>query len=331
MKKNILLSAAAALLVASTSLYATSNKELKAIEHADVPVHHFWAFGEAPDHLTKQQVEYLKSVGLLKKHAMLSKEMKKLVHKQNEASKEVTAGLVETLKAIANLEKKETKAAEKHLKIASEFFEKAIKKEPALKLIPVDEDISLVEHTITLDDAKKIKKTALKLLQENHPQETIDLLSLLKNQITVSTTAIPMDLYPAATQKAYEELKKGKKPEVALQTLAAALDTIVTVEVVVPIPVLVAQSAILDASKLSKNKGKEAQKLLDIAQNQLDLAQYEGYLSKYDKEYKALSEEINVLKKKAGEGNIVEKDYDKIKSYFDGLLTKMHKGKKKEK
>jgi len=324
MKKNILLSAAAALLIGSTSLYATSNKELKAIEHADVPIHHFWAFGEAPDHLNKQQLEYLKSVGLLKKHAMLTKEVKKLVHKQSEASKEATAGLVETLKAIANLEKKNTKAAQKHLKTASELFEKAIKKEPSLKLIPVDEDVSLVEHTITLDDAKKIKKTAIKLLEENRPQETID-------QITVTTTFIPMDLYPAATKKAYEALKKGKKPEIALETLAAALDTIVTVEVVVPIPVLVAQNAVHDASKLPKSKKKEIQALLDIAQNQLDLAQYEGYLSKYDKEYKALSEEIKVLKKKAGEGNIVEKDYEKIKSSFENLLKKVHKDTKREK
>ena len=331
MKKNILLSAAAAFLIAGTSLYATSNKELKAIEHADVPVHHFWAFGEAPDHLTKQQLAYLKSVGLLKKHALITNEVKKLVHKKSEASNEVTAGLVETLKAIANLEKKDTKSAEKHLKLASELFEKAIKKEPSLKLIPVDEDVNLVEHPITLEDAKKIKKSAIKLLEENRPQETIALLSALKNQITVSTTSIPMDLYPAATKKAYEELKKGKKPEVALQTLAAALDTIVTVEVVVPIPVLVAQSAITEASKLPKNKGKEVEKLLGIAQNQLDLAQYEGYLSKYDKEYKALSEEIKVLKKKAGDSNIVEKDFEKIKSYFDDLFKKLHEGKKRGK
>ena len=331
MKKNILLSAAAALLIGSTSLYATSNKELKAIEQADVPIHHFWAFGEAPDHLTKQQLEYLKSVGLLKKHAMLTKEVKKIVHKPSEASKEVTKGLVETLKAIATLEKKDTKSAEMHLKKASELFEKAIKKEPSLKQIPVDVDISLVAHTITLDDAKKIKKTAIKLLEENRPQETIDLLSALKNQITVTTTSIPMDLYPAATKEAYEALKKGKKPEVALQTLAAALNAIVTVEVVVPIPVLVAQSAILEASKLPKSKGKEAQKLLEIAQNRLDLAQYEGYLSKYDKEYKALSEEIKMLKKKVGEGSIIEKDYEKTKSYFDGLLKKLHEDKKEGK
>lgn len=331
MKKNILLSAAAALLIGSTSLYATSNKELKAIEQADVPIHHFWAFGEAPDHLTKQQLEYLKSVGLLKKHAMLTKEVKKIVHKPSEASKEVTKGLVETLKAIATLEKKDTKSAEMHLKKASELFEKAIKKEPSLKQIPVDVDISLVAHTITLDDAKKIKKTAIKLLEENRPQETIDLLSALKNQITVTTTSIPMDLYPVATKEAYEALKKGKKPEVALQTLAAALNAIVTVEVVVPIPVLVAQSAILEASKLPKSKGKEAQKLLEIAQNRLDLAQYEGYLSKYDKEYKALSEEIKMLKKKVGEGSIIEKDYEKTKSYFDGLLKKLHEDKKEGK
>jgi len=332
MKKHIFLSVTAALFMAgSTALYAgTENpKELKAIEHADVPIHSFWAFGPSKDHLNKKQLEYFHSMGLIKKHDTIKKEIKHVVSKTAKAPEEVSQGLTATIKAMALLEKKDVKAAEAQLQKATTLFDKAMKKDPSLKLVPIDLDINVIDHAITLSDAKNIKKDALKLLKEDHPQETITLLTALKNQITATTTYLPMELYPMATQKALEELKTKKKADIALATLVEGIHTIVTTQIVIPVSVLVAQDAVDAASKLPKAKKNEAKKLLELAQKQLELAQYEGYLSNYSKEYKTLSSEIEKLKEKVGAGNIVEKDYDKLKSYFRTLSDKLHQGRKK--
>ncbi len=332
MKKNILLSVAASFLIAGSSVYAASSTEHHTIDakvQTDKTIHSFWALSHSPDHLTKKQLDYFKSVGLLKTHRLIEKEIKQAKEHTSKAPKEVTLALQSTVKAMAYLEKNETSKAEKQLKKATKLFDEVLKKEPSLKLVPIDTDIDLVAHKVTLDEAKQIKKDALKTLKENKPQETIALLETLKNQMTITTTSLPMDLYPVATKKALELLKKHEKKEKVLATLSDGLDTLVTVEVVIPLPLLVAQDATEEASKLSKKKPKEAAKLLNVAQTQLNLAEYEGYLSEKDKIYHTLHTEIKSLQDKIGEGNILEKDFDKAKEAFKKMFDAIHSGSKK--
>lgn len=332
MKKNIFLSLTTAFVLAGTSLYATSeNKaDLQATVKTDTPIHSFWAFGPSPDHVTKKQLAYFKSMGLIDKHQMISKEIAKVTAKHEKAPTEVLHGLSATVKAMAALEKKDKKSAEKYLTEATKQFDAALKKNTALKLVPVDEDVNVIANVITPDQAKEIKKDAMKTLKNNQPQETIALLSALVDQITITTTYLPMDLYPKATHTALEELKKGKDTKVALATLIDGLSTIVNTQVVIPLPLLMAQKVVSDAEKLGNKEKKKTVKLLDLAQGQLVLAQYEGYISADSTEYKTLSSEIKKLKEKAEKGNIVSKDYDKAKSYFHTLSEKFHKGTKKQ-
>lgn len=319
MKKSILLSITAALLL--NGAYASEAKSVPS-----ETVHHFWAFGEAPDHLTKDQIAYFKSVGLIKKHHLIKKEIAKAMQHKTKAPVEIEEGLRDTLEAINALDKKENKKAEQKLQKAIALFDKALKKDPALKLVPVNTDITLVAHQITLADAKKIKEDALKLLKEDKPQEAIALLELLKNELTITTTAIPMDLYPDAAKLALKTLKEDKKPSKAMAILAEGIDTFVTTEVVVPLSLMVVESAIDDASKLEKTQKKEALSLLKIAQDQLELAHYEGYLSKHDKAYKMLSNEIKTLRKKAEGEGLIAKDFDKFKEAFKKMFDKIHEG-----
>jgi len=328
MNKNILLSFAAILLLSANVANATAI-DAQASKVTAQTNHSYYGFYSQPDKLTKKQLEHYQKMGLISKRQMIKDELKLATKNIVKPSTEILDGFNATFKAMSLLKKHDLKSAKIALISATSQFDKALKKDPSLKLVPIDMKTSFDDQALTLENIKSIKKNALRMINDNQPQEAVALLSQLKNQITIVTTELPMDLYPIATKKALDALNKDEKAETVLPILAAALDTMVETEVVIPMPVLVAQSALKDAEKLDKSKKEEISKLLSLAQTQLDVARYEGYLSKYDTEYKTLSEEINLLKKKNSVGNVLLRDYDKIKKYFSLLFEKIHHGHKK--
>jgi len=330
MKKNILLSLAATLLFSGSALNAASlDSKDSSVTVSGQTDKSYYCFYSKPDKLTKKQLEQYQKMGLISKHQMIQDELKLATKNIVKPAQEILDGLNDTFKAMSLLKKHDVKSAKIALTSATTQFDKALKKDPNLKLVPVDMQTTFDDHSLTLDDVKSIKKNALGMVSEDQPQEAIALLSQLKNQITITTTNLPMDLYPLATKQALDALNKGEKVGMILPILTDALDTMVVTEIVIPMPILIAQSALTDAQKLNKNNKAETTKLLNFSQRQLEVAKYEGYLTKYDVEYKNLSEEIDRLKKKVSEGSVVVKDYDKIKSDFTSFFQKIHQGKKK--
>ena len=330
MKKNILLSLAATLLLSGSVLNAASidSKDASVTVQGQTDKS-YYGFYAKPDKLTKKQLDEYQKMGLISKHKMIQDELKLATKNIVKPAQEILDGLNDTFKAMSLLKKQDVKSAKIALTSATTQFDKALKKDPNLKLVPIDMQTTFDDHALTLDDVKSIKKNVLRMVKEDKPQEAVALLSQLKNQITITTTNLPMNLYPLSTKEALDALNKGEKAGMILPILTDALDTMVVTEIVIPMPILVAQSALIDAQKLSKNNKAEIIKLLNLSQKQLEVAKYEGYLTKYDTEYKNLSEEIDVLKKKVSEGNILVKDYDKIKSDFTSFFQKIHQGKKK--
>lgn len=330
MKKDILLSLAATLLLSGSILNAASlDSKDSSVTVQGQTDKSYYGFYSKPDKLTKKQLEKYQKMGLISKHQMIQDELKLATKNTVKPAQEILNGLNDTFKAMSLLKKQDVKSAKIALTSATAQFDKALKKDPSLKLVPIDMQTTFDDHALTLENVKSIKKNALRMLNEDQPQEAVALLSQLKNQITITTTNLPMDLYPLATKQALDALNKGEKVGMILPILTDALDSMVVTEIVIPMPILVAQSALTDAQKLSKNDKSEITKLLNLAQRQLEVAKYEGYLTKYDAEYKNLSEEIDRLKKKVSEGNILVKDYDKIKSGFTSFFQKIHTNKKK--
>ena len=330
MKKNILFSLAATLLLSGGILNAASiDSKDAAVTVQGQTDKSYYGFYSRPDKLTKKQLEEYQKMGLISKNKMIQDELKLATKNIVKPAQEILDGLNDTFKAMSLLKKQDVKSAKIALTSATAQFDKALKKDPSLKLVPIDMQTTFDDHALTLENVKSIKKNALRMLNEDQPQEAVALLSQLKNQITITTTNLPMDLYPLATKQALDALNKGEKVGMILPILTDALDSMVVTEIVIPMPILVAQSALTDAQKLSKNDKSEITKLLNLAQRQLEVAKYEGYLTKYDAEYKNLSEEIDRLKKKVSEGNILVKDYDKIKSGFTSFFQKIHTSKKK--
>ncbi len=326
MKTKILLSLTAILFLSGSMLNASSSNSENTQAQIDKSYYGYYA---KPGKLTKQELKYYDKTGLISKHQMIQDELKLATKNTVKPAQEIVDGLKNTLKAISLLEKHDVKSAKVALISATKQFEIALKKDPNLKLVPVNMETTFDDFPLTLADVKSIKKNALKMVNNNQPQEAIILLSQLKDQITITTTNLPMDLYPVAVKHALNALNKGKKIDTALPLLTDALNTMVVTEIVIPMPILIAQSALKDAQKLSKNDKTEIKKLLNLSKRQLEVAKYEGYLSKYNAEYKNISEEIDRLKNKISKGTLLVKDYDKVKSDFVSLFQKIHQGKKK--
>jgi len=149
----------------------------------------------------------------------------------------------------------------------------------------------------------------------------------LRDEMDFTVQFLPMKTYPAVTKKAAELLKQ-KKAEEALMVLSEGFGTVVGVQQVIPIPLMLAQDMVLEASKLAKEKKEEATKLLDSAKEQLKRAELLGYTQRHSAEYKELSTRIDAIEKEIKGKNEVVKLYDELKAKFESLFETIRKDKK---
>ncbi len=237
------------------------------------------------------------------------------------ASSDIIQGLHETLIAINALEKKEIDRAKKALQKATKSFEAALKIDPKLELVPVENSIELYSLDASPKEIDKALKSAIKLLEAHEVQTAKEILQPLKDEMYVETVYIPMALYPISTKTALDALNKGDE-KTALIALVDGLDTLVKRTVVIPIGLLAAQDLTIVASKLDKSKKEEALALITSAENELQKAYVLGYVGKYTKEYKILKGHIDEIKKEIKGENKVVKLYEKLKNSFTSLLHK---------
>ncbi len=257
--------------------------------------------------------------------------IKKEVNFQNKtfkvASKDIQKGLSNTLNAIGALEKNKTAMAKKDLQKSTKFFDKALKVDPKLGLVPIEESVSVYQYDGSPKNIKDAIKIAKSMLEKNNLQFARDILNPLKDEIVITTHYIPMDVYPNATKIAAKLLSKGKAKK-ALLELKLGLSTIVGDQATMPIPLLVSQDFVTMASKIDKTKKKEATNLLRKAKIELDKAILLGYATKHSSEYKSLETKITAIQKEIKGKNHVEKLYKDVKKDFKSLVHKT-RGEKK--
>jgi alanyl-tRNA synthetase len=244
-------------------------------------------------------------------------------HRQTlkKAPQEVEQALRETVTALKALQKNDTKTAKEALKKATMLFDTALKNDPELSMVPVADEILVHDFT---GDAKLVKqtiKTAKDLLDDYDTQAARELLMPLEDEMTMSTQYLPMAIYPLAAKDALKELEQKKAKE-AFTTLVTALNSIVVETVVIPLPLITAQSLVDEASKLDKKEKEKALKLLDLAQDELEKAVLLGYTTKHAQEYKTLQKEIRNIQKEIKGKNGVAKLYERLKKDFASLLEK---------
>jgi hypothetical protein len=114
------------------------------------------------------------------------------------------------------------------------------------------------------------------------------------SEIRVREYNLPLTTFPTALQEAWRLLEQNKTSE-AQAVLLTALQTLVALDRVVPIPLLAARAAIKRV-QANRSDAAAAQIYLQIADNEVDRARYLGYAGN-NPEYTALKDEIAKLEK----------------------------------
>jgi hypothetical protein len=221
----------------------------------------------------------------------------------------------DAIKSIAQNNKTEAMAA---IERATGKINILLARNPASALIPVHSEVVIIDSAPT--DVKAIdqiiQRASDAVKQRNLPAARI-LLASVVSELRIRTTSLPLGTYPAALQQAARLLDQGKNQD-AGNVLLAAVNTLVTVDHIVPIPLLLAQSAI-DAANSQRQDKQMALTLLQTAKNEAALSRRLGYLGD-ESEYKALDQEIasaeTAIKGKSDTSSVFAQLRDRISAFL---------------
>lgn len=341
MKTKVVISTiVASLLIGATALSANalhdsvSAKEAKAIQNPSAVKGHAQAQAQVEETISKDHFVAKLNVDNFKTeaqkdeakrlHKVIDNEIKTNHMSKQQAPKEIMNGLRNTIMALRALQANNKSAAKQALESATKSFDAALKKNPKLDLVPIDERIIVHDFTGDAKLVKQIKDEAVSLLKDNDTQAARAMLAPLEDQMTISTQYLPMKLYPEATKQAQKDLAKGDT-KAAFGDIVTALNSVVIKSVIIPLPLLTAQDMVLEASKLAKKDKTKALKLLNSAQDELQKAVLLGYTKKHEKVYKSLEKEISAIEDAVSGGNAVARMYEHIKHSFKSLLNTQRK------
>jgi YfdX protein len=163
----------------------------------------------------------------------------------------------------------------------------------ASALIPVSAGVVVIDAAPL--DLKAIDQLAqlatVSVKNKDFPSARV-LLATLVSEIRIRTSYLPLASYPAALSESARLLDQNKNQD-AGNILLAALNTLVIVDHVVPLPLILAQAAISAADSQRQNKDV-ALPLLNTARNELNRSRALGYMSD-DPDYRALDKQVSDL------------------------------------
>ena len=150
-------------------------------------------------------------------------------------------------------------------------------------LVKLPVDVQFVEYdgVEDLDTAWKYNKEVKEVISKNDFVDGRFILALLRDEIDIVTTYLPLDLYAKAVELAYVMLKGGET-QGAILALQSALSTLEIETVIVPKPVLEAQVLLDEAQQVYKVNPERALKLLSRAEYDLKLTVALGYAPSLD-------------------------------------------------
>ena len=252
-----------------------------------------------------------------------SKQAEKATQLRKKLLAEAALAIDDTKKALAFLDKKNSKEALAALERVTGKLELIISREPGLALAPIDMNVAVQDLLADPDTVKVILKEARDLLGDGEVQKARPLLANLSSEMVFSTINIPLATYPQAI-KAVARLIDENKLNEAKTALEAALSTLIVTEVIIPLPVVRAELLLKEAEKLAEKSSrseKDNESLsnqLSEARKQVRLAEVLGYGQK--KTYKPIYEQIDQIEKKSRGGKSARGWFDNIKKKVSELF-----------
>jgi hypothetical protein len=209
---------------------------------------------------------------------------------------EAAAAVAETQKAIDAIAANKPDQALAAIERATGKINILLARNPATALIPVSLQVEIIDAAPRDSKAiSELAKNAEKAVEDkNYPAARV-LLYALTSEIHVRTYDLPLATYPGALQDAARLLDQNK-PEDAKTVLLTALNTLMAVDRVTPLPLVLAREAIEQAKTKSQSDKAMAQTLVQTAKKEIERAKELGYAGR-DPEYTALNSDITNLEK----------------------------------
>jgi hypothetical protein len=223
---------------------------------------------------------------------------------------------------IALLDEGKKDEALKKLQEADGKLEAAITADPELKLIPVAASVISFDLLTTPNAVKNELDTVNDELHAGNIQQARVRMGQLRSEIVSSYIYLPAETYPDAIKRATGEIT-GDKLNLARDTLATAMETLVEETFVTPLPVVLAQAAILEAEKVQEKDKDAALRALAYASGQLETADRLGYFYGDKEDYTATTKHIEALQSAITGRSKIEELFDKAKNSTKMLLKKI--------
>lgn len=233
--------------------------------------------------------------------------------------RDAIAAIAETLKAIDAIASNKSDQALAAMEGATGKINVLLARNPATALIPVSADVEVIDAAP--HDVKMIKDlgqhASAMVVAKDYPAARV-LLETLTSEIRVRTYNLPLATYPEALKEAARLLDQ-KKQQDASDVLLTALNTLLVVDRVTPLPLVIAQEAINAAKSQSQSDKAIAQTLVQTAKNEVERSKELGYAPK-DPEYQALNADISNLEKQlkgnSDAGSLFAKLEDKLSAFM---------------
>jgi hypothetical protein len=154
-------------------------------------------------------------------------------------------------------------------------------------------------------------------------QKARALLSDLASEIVITVVNIPLKTYPNAIAAVVPLIDHGKIDK-AKARLQVALNTLVTINHVMPLPIERAEAHLKKAEALTQKKGrteeenKRLARLLAGARHQVQLGEALGYGNQQD--YEKLYAELDNIEDKTSRGKSGTGFFDRIGAYLSNLI-----------
>jgi YfdX protein len=234
--------------------------------------------------------------------------------------KDAIAAIEQTVQAIDSIAAGKTADALKGIEEATGKVNIVLARNPELALIPVSVEALIIDTAPRdIDDIEKLADAADKAILVDDFPTARALLGALRSEVRVRTYNLPLGIYPTALQEAARLLDKDS--QAASIALLAALNTLVTVDQVTPLPLLNAQEAINQAQTSAQKDKNAAQKVVETAEFELNRAMALGYVGQ-DPEYPALKDDISNLKKQLKGSEDTTSAFSKLKARLGAFLKR---------
>lgn len=233
--------------------------------------------------------------------------------------KEAISAIEQTRQAAKAIAAGKTDEAINFIQQAIGQIDVLVARHPAAALLPVELEVEIIDLApADVEQAKALAETAEEAVRNRDFPEARVLLEQLTSEMRVRTRHLPLATYPVALREAARLLDQ-QKSDVAAAALATALNTLVIIDRVTPLPVSLAQIAVDEAQKTSQQDKGRALQYIAVAKQQLERAKALGYAGN-DPEYLALNQAATEVEQQLrgdqDSGGAFAKLKEKIASFF---------------